>query len=1114
MQKFREVALKNTAVKFLLVPALLPVSATVLPTAVLIMDPGAAYGQTYRGGISGTVVDSTGAGVPNAKVTLLSPETGFTRTQESTSSGAYAFQDLPIGSYTVTVESAGFSATKVEKIAVRPGEVYSLDPKLGVGGETQSVDVNAAAIALDTESTANNSVVNDKAVQNIPLNGRDYTQLVRIVPGYNGAGSLNGTRTNQNNYQIDGADSNDIWQNGAAANQGGVGGIAGVTIPIDAIDQFTVQSNANAEAGRNVGGLISLAIKTGTNNFHGSAYYFNRNEFFSARGPFLTPDTRKATLRNQQFGGSIGGPIVKDKLFFFVNYERQKFIIGNSSPATEPTTAYVNAATALLQAHGYRYSAASVANPLSLSVLSLWPQGNKPAGPAAKGNYFDPTPQSGYSDNAIGNITYNLTSRQNLRVQAFVGTGKQYAAVGTNVFDYYQAAPDITQNFSIAHNWAISDRVSNQLLFGVGVFNQTFNDNNHSFNIPSLGLATGVTDPSLFGAPNISISGLDGVGLTPPLGRKDYTGHVTDAATLVRGRHQFRIGGEYRRNYMDLQYQRNVRGTFTFNGTASSNPNLTAQLNGATPWDTDTSVGAEVRSLADYLAGFYANDSFVQGYLRRSIYQNTFAGFVQDQFQVTPKLTLNYGLRYEYNAPWTSPDFFSFYRPGNAAADGYGLVPLGTGGVDKPYNGQQTNFSPRVGVSYQLNPAMVLRGTYGLYYDAPNFNGFFDNGPGNGGARGPQANPTGPNPVRTVRNNFGQWVTGVNPFPTAPSPSTIYGLATIDPNFATARAHNWTLNMETQLARNTIFTLGYVGSAGRDLFNLVDINQARPGVSNATLDELARRPIFTSRAVPNYATIGAVNQIESHGYSNYDSLQASLRIANIKGLTAQASYTWGHALDVISGTRGLAPQDSTNLNADYGNASFDVRNTFTGYAVYEVPHFTERLKALTQGWQGNAFVTAYSGTPFSVVVGNDVSGTGENQDRANYVPGATYKVSTSLIHPAGGGQPYVQFFNPNAFVSPAAGNFGTTRRNAFYGPNFFTTDASLVKNTRLREGVNLQIRAEMFNIFNHVNLAPPDNTLTDNTLGQSTDTAGDYNGAPGIGSGEPFNVQFAGKIIF
>ncbi len=510
-------------------------------------------GQTFRGGIAGTVQDSSGAVVSGAKISLTGTETGLKKEAVSTSSGDYSFSDLPIGLYNIVVETPGFATQKIAGIKVTVGQIYSLDIKVSVATSSQEVEVNAAAVTLDTVSSTTNSVVGDKAVANIPLNGRDFTQLVKIVPGYNGAGSLNGTRTNQNNWQIDGADNNDIWQNGAAANQGGVGSIAGVTIPIDAIDQFTVQSQGNAEAGRNAGGLISLAIKTGTNNFHGSAYYFNRNEYFAARSPFLIASQRKPKLRNQQFGGSLGGPIIKDKLFFFVNYERQKYLIQNSAAATEPTTAYVQAGTALLAKHGISV------NPLSLSVLSLWPQGNKPSGPASAGNYNDGRPQSGYSDNTIGNITYNLTSRQSLRLQAFVGTGRQFAAVGTNIFDYYQVAPDITQSFAATHNWAVSDHVSNQVIAAVGVFNQTFNDENHSQNIPALGLNTGVTNPSLFGAPTISISGLDTVGQTQPLGRKDYTGHITDVATWVSGKHQYRFGGEFRRNYMDLQYQRNVR---------------------------------------------------------------------------------------------------------------------------------------------------------------------------------------------------------------------------------------------------------------------------------------------------------------------------------------------------------------------------------------------------------------------------------------------------------------------------------------------------------------------------------------------------------------------------
>jgi hypothetical protein len=1074
--------------------------------------------QTFRGGIAGTVEDSTGAAVAHAKISLTGTDTGFHREMESTSAGAYSFEDLPLGLYSVEVAGTGFQPKKVDKISVRPGQVYSLEIQLGVAASTELVEVDAAAVSLDTVSSTNNSVVNEKAVTNIPLNGRDFTQLVKIVPGYNGAGSLNGTRTNQNNWQIDGADNNDVWHNTSAANQGGVGTIAGVTIPIDAIDQFTVQSQSNAEAGRNGGGVISLAIKTGTNNLHGSAYYFNRNEFFAARSPFLTTSQRKATLRNQQFGGSLGGPILQDKLFFFLNYERQTFTIG-SVASTEPTAAYVQAATALLQKHNIPV------NPLSLNVLSIWPQGNKPAGPAANGNYFDPRPQKGYSDNAIGNVTYNLTQRQNLRLQGFVGTGRQYETIGTNVYEYYEVAPDITQNFSAIHNWAITDRVSNQLLVAVGIFNQTFNDANHSYNMPALGLNTGVTNPSLLGAPTITIVGsstFDQTGPTQPIGRKDYTGHITDVANWVSGKHQFRFGGEFRRNYMDLQYQRNVRGTFTFNGQATANSGIRALLpTGATPYFCNTGEttcandgGADIRGLADYLAGYVSSSSFTQGYLRRSIYQKTFAIFAQDQYQVSRNLTLNYGLRYEYNAPFTSDGVLSVYRPGAPGADGYGLVLSGGAGKPSVYPGNFTNLAPRFGFSYQVAPKMVLRATYGIYFDAPNFNGFFDNRPGNGGAVGVQGNNTGTTPVRNVSPSFYQWKTGVNPFDITPGPTTVFGLASISPNFRTAYTQNFNLNTEYQLSRNTIATVAYVGALGRRLFNLSDINQARPGATNSTAAEVARRPIYLSKAVPNYATIGALNEAQSEGTSNYNSLQASVRTSGFHGVTAQASYTLGHALDVISSTRGLAPQDSLNLAGDYGHADFDVRHTFNGYIVYEVPRIGHFLPLLTKGWQGNAFVTAFTGTPFSAKVGSDISGTGENQDRVNLAPGVALRTSTgtSLITPTSGA-PYAQIYSPSAFVAPGAGSFGTTARNAFRGPGFSTVDASLVKNTQIREKISLQLRAEMFNIFNRINLANPTGSISSSSFGRSTSTR-NSSGAPGIGPGEPFNVQFAGKIIF
>ena len=1044
--------------------------------------------QTFRGGIAGSVVDSTSAVVPNAKIVLLGTDTGYTRETVSTSSGAYSFQDLPLGNYSVTITAPGFSQKKIDGIAVRPGQVYALDITVSVATNNEQIEVNASAVALDTVSSTNNAVVNDKAVANIPLNGRDFTQLIKITPGFNGAGSLNGARTNQNNWQIDGADNNDLFHNSEGANQGGVSGVAGVTLPIDAIDQFSVQSQANAEVGRNAGGLVNMVIKSGTNHIHGTAYYYLRNEFFAAKSPILSTTTRKPEIRNNQFGGSLGGPIMHDKLFLFVNYERQKYIIGAQSSATEPTAAWVAQATALLTEHDIPVS------PTSLNVLSLWPQGNKPSGGATLNNFFDTRPQTGYSDNTVGKLDWNLTPRQTLSVRAFIGTGRQLGNAGVNIWDYYQVAPNHVHNYAITHNWAKTDHVSNQLLAAVNYFGQTFNDNIHDQDIPALGLNTGVTNPSLFGAPTITITSFDQVGVTPPLGRQDYTGMLNDTATLVSGKHQFRLGGEFRRNYMNLLYQRNVRGSFNYDGTAYTA--LHPTNNYATEADGTT------RALADYLAGYATSGTIVYGTLQRDLWLNQWSIFGQDQYQVSPTLTLNYGLRWDYSGPvYSTNGTLSNFDPNSST--GFAIVGQN---IDTIYPRSFTNVAPRFGFSYQAAEKLVVRGTYGIYYDLPNLNGFFDNRPGNGASVGIQANNTGPNPVFTVsKSSAYQILPGINPFPSTGAAAT-FGVSTVDPGFRNAYVHNFNLNTQYQLGRNSILQIGYVGALGRRLFNLVDINQAAPNSTGST--QQSTRPYFSK--FPSFA---AINQYESKAGSNFHSLQAMIRTSSFHGLTAQAAYTYGHSLDNVSGTRGFAPQNSLNLSGEYGNADFDTRHTFNAYAVYEVPKFTEHWKLLTSGWQGNMFATFYTGKPVNIKTSTNNSGVGEFQDRAVKIANP-YTTSHTLVRNSATAGAYVQWFAPTAYALPAKGTFSGMHRNDVTGPGFGTVDASLVKNTLLHEGVNLQLRAEMFNIFNRLNLANPSGSFTSTSLGRSTDTIGDSIGAPGIGSGEPFNVQFAGKIIF
>src|SRR5438309_7286426 len=309
----------------------------------------AGYPQTFRGAINGTVMDPSGAIVPNAQVKATEMATGIGHTTVTTSDGQFAFQDIPLGMYTVTVAAPGFSTSTITKVEVIAGTIRTIPIKLSVGQQTTAVEVSAAALIVDTTTQTQTMTMPADVVHNTPLNGRDFTQLISVEPGFGGYnvggfGSLNGTRPNQMNWQIDGVDNNDFWHNIPAVNQGGVSGIAGIILPIDTIDEFSSQTQAGAEAGRNAGGTVNLVLKSGGNTIHGSAYVYVRNEAYSAASPFFTPSATEPNspkLRNINYGFSLGGPIKKNKTFYFLGFEKQQYIIGLSGLATEPSDAWI-----------------------------------------------------------------------------------------------------------------------------------------------------------------------------------------------------------------------------------------------------------------------------------------------------------------------------------------------------------------------------------------------------------------------------------------------------------------------------------------------------------------------------------------------------------------------------------------------------------------------------------------------------------------------------------------------------------------------------------------------------------------------------------------------------
>ncbi len=1077
------------------------------------------HGQTFRGAISGTVTDPSGATVQTAIVTATNDATGIALKSTTTGDGQFSFQDLPPGTYKVAVTAVGFEKVTVSNVSVTAGNVYTVPVKLTMGQTTATVDVSAAAAQVDTTTSTQSNTISTGTVQDIPLNGRDFTQLIAVMPGYagysvGGFGSLNGTRGNQMNWQIDGTDNNDFWHNIPAVNQGGVSGIAGTVMPVDAIDEFSAQTQSNAETGRSAGGTVNLTIKSGTNQIHGSAYYFNRNEFYAATSPFFTatPQFPKAPeLRNQNWGGTVGGPIIKDKTFLFLGFEKQNYIFGLTGLSTEPSAAWASQATALLNNTGGRYGAYAPvpASSLSARLLStLWPSSITNL-PGTANNYFATVPGTGYSYNGVARLDHNFTDKEHLSFHIFAGQGSQtqppgaslaLATASSNLGYYFEVAPLHVQNYSLVLNSLISDRLTNQLLFGISYFNQIFHDANNSFNMNSLGLSlspgANLSGQPILGASNVIISGFDQVGITPPEGRSDVTGHLTDILSYAVGRHQLRFGGEVRQGQVDEFYFRRSTGVFNFDGTQG-------------PWNNFCGANAAVsgcdattRALADFLAGDVSTSSISVGNAERKVLVNSFDFFGQDNWQITPRLNLNLGLRWEYFGPLHSSgpeaDLGVFVQ-------GQGLQLQGAG-VPTVFKSDWNNFGPRGGFAYQVKNGLVVRGGFGVFYDQINMNPFLDFRPPISAADGLENNPIGIHSVDNYSRNTYNWqgvqAGGASIFPGVTtclgnfatdknclSASQIFNVFSVDQNFQTPYVFNYNLNVEKGLGRYAVWQVGYVGSAAHKLSIVEDINQNGAYAAQ----------------YPNY---GSVIQLKSIGNSNYNSLQTTLKVRTWHGLNAQLSYTWSHALDAVTQYRGAIPLDSFDLRQEYGNSDFDTRHNFTAYFSYDIPGSSHGPKFLTNGWQVTGLVTLHSGQPFNF-------GAATQRPGLNLVANPFAGVDHSF-NIANGGE---QWVNPAAFCVPGSvGCVGTTNpsgnvgRNEFFGPGFSDVDLSVFKNIPVTERLKFQLRAEMFNVFNRKNLATGAGSVGSN--GVVSDTIGDFNGAPGLGPGEPFNMQLAIKMIF
>ena len=1071
----------------------------------------AAPVQTFRGAILGTVVDPQGAVVGGAAVTARNQGTGVERTAVTDDLGAFSIPELPIGRYEVTVQAKGFQTARVTDIQVAVAGERRVDVQLTISG---SDTVTITASALQVESTANTlgGTITAKEVADLPINGRDFTKFLVLAPGATGDPSgatdspgsfglfsANGNRGRSNNYLLDGTDMNDGYRNLPAINEAGVFGTPATILPIEAIAEAAILSNFEAEFGRNAGAIVNIVTKSGGNDFHGAVFGYFRDNALDARNFFNTKPDRQTGLSNQQFGFAAGGPLVRNKTFWFASYEGQREEVGLNSVARVPDPREIAAL-------------GGPQNPVIARLLERnpWPVPNRPVA------LFDPrpnlsvtTPASNNVNSMIAKIDHSFNERNSLTGRYYFGDSDQsfpLAILAGNVLPGFNTVtPTRVQLVSLSYLKVLSSTKVNEARFGYNRFTEGFFPEDAGFDPRTIGLNTGIAGPQDFGLPFIRIrndpdfgSSLASIGstLSVPRARVDTNWHFIDNFSWKLTRHELKFGYEFRRTFVNAFFDAGYRGRLDF------------------------------ASLEDFLGGLLSGGRSAKGDSRRNTFQNSHAGYIQDTFRMNRRVTLNLGLRYDY---------FGVIDERHGLLSNFdskaGLVLVGKGGLDRLYNRDLNNFSPRLGIAWDVTGQgkTVVRAGWGLFYDAYSQDFFVGQLPFNTFNPGPAYNPVGPSPILFSFSTVDRITPGA-PIFTYYLDSDVFA---IDRRARTPYVQNFNLNVQHQFAGNVVAQVGYVGSIGTKLFRYRDINQpVNPALSSA-------RPFDNGPFAPSGGTFFYVNQIETSANSNYHSLQASLQVRNHHGLSSTINYTWSHSIDNASDgqdyvANATQPDNSFRPDQERANSNFDVRHRFVWTSSYELPNLWKRYPRIGKGWQLNGVLTLRSGSPFHVNLFDDYNGTGEFFPRPDIV-----------------GDPYAGTHGPDNFLNlsafkvpctldpngdgsagsclPGTQHFGSLGRNSLIGPGYANFDMSLFKTTAITERIKVQFRAEVFNLFNHPNFASPllPGFSADASFNGIDPVTGRGTGflpitvTPDVGIGNPFlggggsrNIQLAVRLVF
>ena len=975
--------------------------------------------------IEGQVTDQNGALLRAVEITAVSPMMGIARVGATDDDGRYQIAALPVGSYRIEVRAPGFQTQIIESSKLEVGRTLTQNFQLQVGEVSQSVTVSTANNLVEQSTVSIDHVVDQRMVQETPLNGRYFLDLALRVPGsvippqgafsgspMRGVGSLaintGGNREEMVNYLVNGITLNNLTFSSISFQPS-----------INTIQEFKVDNSTfSAEYGQSAGAVVNLATRSGTNEFHGEVFEFFRNDALDARNFFEFTSHHPAPFKRNQFGGNLGGPIIKKKAFFLFSYEglrqRQGLNVNSLVPSDNQR--------------------ASVTDPVIARLLNLIPRANfvdSSGTPRFVGSASAPV----NVDQWTVDINYVLRDRDRLHGYYAIQRAewREPTRSGNTIPGFGNLTRPLRQIFTLNETHIFSPNLVSEARLGFNRFTSSSTPN-AQLNPADFGILNGITQP--IGLPQMNVAGgaLNfGGPAAQPSGRSDTVFVVADNMSWLRGLHSLKFGGEYRQ-FLNNNF-RQVTGSFNF------------------------------PTVAAFLAGNANSFNVTLGNQSSSIAQGALGFFVEDSYKARPNLTLDLGLRYEWNmTPSERYDRFIVFDPQSAS-----LVRVGSG-IDAIYHENNKNFQPRVGVAWSPfgGDKTVLRAAYGIYVDQPMTS---------------VVTPISGNPPLAIPLNF----TGSVRLDNAINVAGLTSLApqTVDHDFDNAYMQSWNLNVQHQFTP-FVLMVGYVGSKGTHLITRRNINQPANGV----------RPYPTlsnsSPILPGTA-LGNITQAESSGNSSYNAVWVTARRRLTRNLQFDASYTWSKSLDYNSfSTQGVVVQNSYDLDGSRGLSDFDARHRFVISALYEFPFHHNRW---VDGWQLAAIVQFQSGNPLNIVTTNST------------VNGVAGTIRPDVVGPINILGQVDAWFDTSVFTPvPRFGNLG---RNLVIGPTFNNTDVSFTKTTRLAESLRLELRAEVFDIFNHANFGQPGNVVGTPSFGQITNTR-----FPTGESGSSRQIQFATRLIF